>query len=759
MIFIPLLILGGIELGLRLTGYGYPTDFFSRIRIDGQDYYVPNERFGDRFFPPAIARTATLFRFPATKGTNVYRIFVLGESAAMGDPDASYGVARYLQVLLRERYPGIHFEVICVAVTAIDSNVILPIARDCARHQGDLWVIYMGNNEMVGPFGAETAYGIHAPPLGIIRTMLAIKTTRIGQLMDSLIQHLRSSSSRPKTWGGMQMFMNGRVGYNDPARLRAYANFRGNLAAILQVAHRAGVPVVLSTVAVNLEDCAPFASIHAAGLSTNQLSAWNEIFAEGVTNETAGACRKALALYRQAAEIDPQFAELQFRRGYCELALTNPAQALQYFTLARDYDALDFRADTRINSAIQDAGRRHANEGVYLVDAEQVIAQNTPDGIPGLNFFYEHVHLKFGGNYLLALNFADKIKGLLPGSITAHDDGIWAPEEVCERRLAVTVWDRLRVWQPIFDRISSPPFTGQYLHSAFYHECEVERNEAKARMDSQTPEQARQIYEQALALAPDDYLLHVNFERFLEAGGYLTQAIAESKRCCEIFPRLPGGFYYTGTLLAREGNIGEATNYFLRAVAIQSDYAQAQTALGEIFANQQKTADAVLWFERAIRSNPNYVETYLALGFLEQNQGNTAAAAANYQKAAKLEPEGPADYFNRANTAAALFQWDEAIADLQAVVRTKPDFWQAHYLLGIQLAANGREAEAQRELEEAIHYRPDFAAAHLYLGITLAAQKMPAQALAEFRTVLQLDPANASARQEIESLQPLEQNK
>ena len=90
-------------------------------------------------------------------------------------------------------------------------------------------------------------------------------------------------------------------------------------------------------------------------------------------------------------------------------------------------------------------------------------------------------------------------------------------------------------------------------------------------------------------MAPDDYFLHGNYERFLEAGGYLAQAIVEAKRCCEIVPQLPGGFYYTGTLLVREGNVNEATNYFLRALAIQSDYAQAETAMGEVLANQQKT--------------------------------------------------------------------------------------------------------------------------------------------------------------------------
>jgi len=753
MFVVPLTILGAVELVLRLAGYGYNPDFFSRLRIDERDFYFPNEWFGSRFFPPAIARTITPFRFPAAKSTNTYRIFLFGESAANGDPDPTYGVARYLQVLLRERFPGTDFEVVCVAMTAIDSNVILPIARDCACHQGDLWLVYMGNNEMVGPFGAESAYGLRAPPLGVIRTILAIKATRTGQLFDNVLRRLRNSSSTPKTWGGMQMFMNGRIGYDDPARLRAYANFKGNLEDILRSAQRAGVAVVLSTVAVNLKDCAPFASVHAPALSTSQLSAWKQIFEAGITNESAGSYQDALTLYRKAAEIDPQFAELQFRMGDCDLALTNYAQALQDFESARDADALDFRADTRIDAIIQEAASHHAAQGVHLVDAAGVLAQNSPEGIPGLNFFYEHVHLNFAGNYLLALNFAEEIRSLLPGSITAHDRGSWASEELCERRLALTVWDRQRVWQPILDRISSPPFTGQFEHATNLKLCEAEWNEARAQMNTQTPEQARQMYEQALALATDDYFLHGNFERFLESGGSLAQAIVEAKHCCELFPQMPGEYYYVGALLVREGKTSEAANYFSRAIAIRNDYAEAQDAMGELLANQQKTDEAIRWFKRAIRSNPDYVDTYLNLGFLQQNLGEVNAAMASYQKAADLEPEGPADYFHRANMAAASFGWDEAMADLRALLKAKPDFWQAHYMLGMELAANGKIEEAQKEFAATVHYRPDFAPAHLYLGTTLVAQKKPDQALAEFSTVLQLDPANSAARQQIESIE------
>jgi tetratricopeptide (TPR) repeat protein len=753
MTFVPLLLLGGIEVGLRLAGYGYDAHYFRQIQINGQVFYVPNEKFGERFFPPAIARTAPPFQFSAEKATNSYRIFLLGESAANGDPDTTYGFGRYLKILLRERYPETDFEVISLAMTAIDSSTILPIARECARHQGDLWLIYMGNNEMVGPFGAETAYGLRAPSLGVIRSILAIKSTRIGQLLDSFGRQLRSNASTPKKWGGMEMFANNRLGHDDSARLRAYANFKGNLEDILRAAHQADVPVILSTMAVNLKDCAPFASIHAAGLDKNQESAWDKIYSDGIGLETAGSYQEALARYQKAAQIDPQFADLQFRMGSCNVALTNDDQAGRDFELARDYDALDFRSDTRINSAIKEAASRHAGQGVYLLDAASALAQASPYGIPGLELFYEHVHFNFAGNYLLALNFAQEVKKILPASITVRDKGKWTSAELCDDRLAATVWDRQRVWQPILSRIMAPPFTGQFNHAANLKIYEAKVTEAKSLMNTQTPEQARQMYERALVMSPDDYFLNGNFERFLEAAGYLPQAIVEAKRCCELVPQLPGGYYYAGTLLVREGKITEAAEYFSRALAIRSDYAEAQNEMGELLANQQKTAEAATWFKRAIHANPGYVEAYIGLGFLQQNQGDISAAMVNYQQAAGLEPAGPADYFNRANVAAAQYQWDEAIACLRAVVKAKPDFWQAHYQLGVQLAAKGQAEEAERQFSETIRYRPDFIQAHLDLGTSLATQGKLDRALAEFHMALQLDPANTSAQQQITAIE------
>jgi tetratricopeptide (TPR) repeat protein len=709
MILGPLVVFGSLELVLRLAGYGYPTSFLLRTRIRGHDFYVPNARFTFRFFSAAQARPALPIRIAADKSTNAYRIFLFGESAANGDPDPTFGVGRYLQVLLRERFPGTDFEVLCVAITGINSHAILPIARECARHQGDLWLVYMGNNEMVGPFGAETVFGAQAPRLGLVRASLAVKGTRVGQLLDALAGRLNRHSPSPKSWGGMQMFKDSRLRHDDPARLRAYENFRRNLEDILRAGRHSGVPVMLSTVAVNVKECAPFASLHASGLVGSEEASWNKTYEEGVALESQGSYREALARYKEAARIDSQNADLQFRVGTCDLALTNYDQARRDFELARDYDALSFRADTTINQAIKAAAARHAGQGVCLVDAAEVLAQSSPARIPGLDFFYEHVHLNFDGNYLLALSFGEQVKRLLPDSITVRDKGSWAAAELCDRRLAVTVWDRQRVWQPIFNRISYPPFTGQLNHDAFFKMCEAKLNEAKAQMSLQTPEQARQMYEQALALAPEDNLLHGNFEKFLEAAGDLTQAIAESQRVCELVPYLPGPCYYTGTLLIRQGRIREAEEYFARAIAIRSDYAQAHNELGLIFAGKHKTGKAVACFNRAIRADPSFADAHFNLGFLNQCEGKSDEAMAHYDEAARLQPQGPADYFNRAVKLAASHRSAEAIECFRTLIQQVPDFWQAHYLLGVELAAAGSNSEAQKQFSEVLRSRPDYA--------------------------------------------------
>ena len=747
-----LLLAGGLELALRLYGYGYPTSFFLKTKIDGKDYYVSNDRFGYRFFPPALARMPLPMRMEVNKPANTYRIFVFGESAAMGDPDPTFGAARYLQVLLRERFPGTHFEVVCVAMTAINSHAILPIARECARRDGDLWIIYMGNNEMVGPFGAATVFGSRVAGIHLIRASLALKSTKFGQLLNSLMQRWGHSST-PETWSGLDMFKDHQLRYDDPNRLRGYENFKQNLNDILRAGQDAGVPIILNTVGSNLKDCAPFGSLHSTALNGSQLNEWDSLYEEGTNLESSGDFPDALKKYEQAAAIDPQYAELHFRAGGCQLALTNDEQALNEFELARDDDTLAFRADNRINQIIQDAAEANANQGVYFLDAANTLAQSSPAKISGNELFYEHVHLNFDGNYLLARAFAEKTLKLLPKGILAQGKNEWASAELCDRRLAVSPWDRFRVWQENYSRVAEPPFTDQ-LNSAprakFY---QAKLQELNSQMTEPARVQSRATYEEALTLSPDDYDLRENFAQFLDQTGDLPEAPAEEERVSELLPENALTPCIIGRLYVRLGNDDKAEKNFLRSLAIHSDNIAALNEMGMLRASQHRTAEAAKYFARSLKIDPGSVEAYLNWGFMEQIEGNWDQADGHYQAAASHQPNGPVDYFYHAVSLVAEQRGDESLDYFSAAVWMDPNFWQARYFYGVELASAGRMEEAQAQFSNVVRTRPDFAPGHLSEGFILAKSGNLDEALKEFQTTLHLDPTNPVARQNLDTIQ------
>ncbi|MBU6402639.1 MAG: hypothetical protein KGS61_20150, partial [Verrucomicrobia bacterium] len=301
----PVLLLGALELGLRLAGFGYPTQFFLQTRLNDRPVWIENSRFGWRFFPRRLARAPRPVVLPVDKAAGTCRIFVFGESAAMGDPEPAYGLPHVLATMLRGVFPGKPFEVANVAMTAINSNVLLPIARECVPRQGDVWVIYMGNNEVVGPFGAGTVFSAHVRSRALLQASLALKTTRVGQWLTDLASGLGRRESLPPTWEGMEMFLQQQVPQDDPRLAAVYDHFEQNLRDMLAAARRGGVKVIVSTVVSNLRDCAPFGSRHRPDLSAFDLSAWDQQYQNGHRLVDRGDFAAARGALEQAERIDP----------------------------------------------------------------------------------------------------------------------------------------------------------------------------------------------------------------------------------------------------------------------------------------------------------------------------------------------------------------------------------------------------------------------------------------------------------------------
>lgn len=197
IIIIPLLLILFFELALRIFDYGTSSKFVFREKVNGELCYVPNDDFTQKYFGRNMGRSSAAFAIPVNKKPNTIRIFLLGSSAAKGDPAEAYSMSEMLKVMLREEYPQMNFEVINVGMTAINSHVIYQVAKECSKLEPDLFMIYAGNNEVVGPFGPGTVFSPLLSNIKLIRALAAFKATRIGQLYTNLFSF---AGNKPKEW-------------------------------------------------------------------------------------------------------------------------------------------------------------------------------------------------------------------------------------------------------------------------------------------------------------------------------------------------------------------------------------------------------------------------------------------------------------------------------------------------------------------------------------------------------------------------------
>ncbi|MHB8522800.1 MAG: tetratricopeptide repeat protein [Limisphaerales bacterium] len=634
----PVLLLVLLELLLRLGGFGYPTSFFRQTHQAGHKILVENARFGWRFFPRQLARAPRPIALPADKAPGTCRIFVLGESAALGDPEPAYGFPRLLEALLKGRFPAKKIEVVNAAMTAINSNVILPIARDCAGQRGDIWVIYMGNNEVVGPFGAGTIFGAQVPNLTLLRAGLALKSTRIGQLVGAAETRLGMGWVAPPAWRGMEMFLRQQIRQDDSRLETVYAHFRRNLEDILRTAVRSGVKVVIATVVSNLKDCAPLGSLHRLDLTAAELARWEKAYQAGAQFEAAGQFDEALAALHQAGQIDPSYADLQFRLARCSQAIGQFEEARRWFEAARDLDSLRFRCDSRLNQIIRDVAGNRTGDGIYLVDAAAEFARGSPHGLTGGELLVDHVHFGFEGNYLLAGLIGQRIVTALP-LIEGAVKRAWPSMTDCARSLALSGWDRYQLVETMRQRLEKPPFTRQLNHAELIAGLEAQLQGWRAFNQPAALPAWREVYRQALAASADDWELHRQLARLLEVFGQRDEAIGEWRRVVDLVPQYAVAHYQLGRLLDRGADRREAKQQLLEALASWPDFPDALNSLGIVLAHENRFADADRQFARALQLQPDFADAQLNWALTLAAAGQTSEALAHYSNAVSLEPE------------------------------------------------------------------------------------------------------------------------
>ncbi len=439
----PLLLLVSAELACRALGWGYPTSFLVADRVEGKDVWRTNEFYGYRFFQPLMARSPAPILIAREKTLGVKRIAVLGESAAMGDPLIEFSLARTLDKTLNAPGQPQRYEVINAGVTAISSPVVVDIARDLARAGVDIFVVYTGNNEIVGPYGPATVFQSSA--LGAWFTRLHVLWTRTR--LASAIQVWQSSASPGKPWDGMAMFAENRITATDPRLPQVYNSYEKNLERIAELAQRRGIEAIFCTMAVNLRDCPPFGSAHGRKLTPEESQAWQDAVSAGKAALGAANLADAEKNFDAAMKIDPDHAELNYLVGGLAEKSGDSDVAARHYSRARDLDALRVRTDSRINAIIREVVARR---GLALVESEQVLG-----AAPGADSFVDHVHFNVYGVALLADAVATVITERNAAKHAKTDPATIAA------RMGYDDWFERKLASIMLQRLQHPPFRDQ----------------------------------------------------------------------------------------------------------------------------------------------------------------------------------------------------------------------------------------------------------------------------------------------------------
>jgi len=677
-VVVPILMLVGVEAGLRAADIGRSTHFlFSRETPNGTAYSVNMSFYKQFLYVEEDTLGYTPHDVPVpTRSEHTYRVVVLGSSAALGWYFSDFAFTRYLEALLREAYPARKIEVISLAWFGMNSHVMRVAAEHFQQLDPDLVVVYTGNNEMTGPFGLMSRLGAQqldeADLDRAIRRHLWLSNLRLLQLLGTGAQNFSYSAV-----GGMRWGFDAPVSeMDDPRLLRVYRHYEQNLDHICNEAASRGVPVLLGTVLRNQRDWKPRNSLPNPQWTDEDEARRNEALTAAAEALDAGNLAQARVHFEAAVAMDPGHAETQYQLARCLLDLGDIPAARGAFEAAYQQDSTLDYATPPINEAVRSVAQRRAADGALLVDAAEELAAISPDGMLGRDFMYDHIHMTREGNYELAKQFAEAVTRLPEAKrpmaepagdwLSYEQSSLWLgaslPGLINEldmaRRSVEGLWpDQTTGW--LAGRVSEleahgHPALPATLVDGWRNGMELNPGDFLVRyryIENALPfaehrELASESVEWLAEHHPDHW--RSNFAQIEAASfrGDWPTALAHAQALSESFPYFPESHLHRARILERAGETDEALR-ILRRLGRRFPTSDLVASLETSLLRQQdRNADALRPAMRAIKAAPRGAGHYLTLDTILMALDDPARRIRQWQDLAKQFPEyGHADHF------------------------------------------------------------------------------------------------------------------
>lgn len=190
------------------------------------------------------------------------------------------------------------------------------------------------------------------------------------------------------------------------------------------------------------------------------------------------------------------------------------------------------------------------------------------------------------------------------------------------------------------------------------------------------------IWEDSLSKSPKKGRVHANLGYAYFWNGLYDKAVGELELASRLYRDDDEYLYYIlASTYEKRMQTGKAVESYEKALKISPDFAEANNALGIIYADMKMTDKAIELYSRAIKAKPFFAEAYNNLGSALRSKGQIANAVASYRQAIKI------------NTSYA----------------------DAHFNLGLLFLENGRPDLARLEFSTALKSNPDHAMASQFI--------------------------------------------
>jgi tetratricopeptide (TPR) repeat protein len=441
---IPILFFVLLEFSLRLFHYGPDLSLFKTEIVNGKPYCTLNPSVKNRYFNRTeFTPDPSPEHFLVSKPPGTFRIFCLGGSTTVGYPYWYNGAfSSFLRDRLKALFPDRSIEIVNVGMTATNSYTVLDLSRDLLKFEPDLFIVYDGHNEFYGALGVASNERI-ASARWMTLLYLRMVHSRTFQLLKAIIlEGLRLLGEGPVDYSNrttmMEQVARGEnVPYGSGTYARTFSVFRQNLNDLADLCRSHGIPLILGTQVSNLRDQFPFISNNAPGLSQQDRPRFQRLYSRGVEFQSKGMIDSAIVLFRSAVAADSLYADAHYRLAQCLDAEGRRREAYPEYILARDYDELRFRTDSKFNNLIRSMDDQ---EHCFVADIETLFKSLSQDSLVGDNLILEHLHPNTRGNFLIAEEYARLMRdhGLLATSAewtrrdTVSDDVLWEHRHVTE---------------------------------------------------------------------------------------------------------------------------------------------------------------------------------------------------------------------------------------------------------------------------------------------------------------------------------------